>query len=900
MEFTESKNISFLFHNGVIFNLPELICRLEVMPEIDISFDHGDEFRKNHEDDITFSDFDYLAANYEELKEISIDFSKDDEVRMYFAECCLAWALYYAYNIKANGAYRKELADLKSRIKNCVKHFINSGLKSLGYCSCFHPHPNYNKSWLFYDKKSKYYKNTLKQYDNFLVTVDCCDKYFAGVLYMFLVDYRNKTLPEKNNFTVDYKKYLLGLCGWIANSADARYYRQMVNNFIINYYFWYTEMDGKKPNFYEFAPSFESQIEREKNKCLMGMLDVPFSYKKTLCDWIHYDVLFKNLDKHLEKLVKWMFGEIFYTDAVSSSMKNIYKSLLSSMGADLLENPGIVLLMYLGIQKISMRDFKSVFIPAAKTTKKTATEIFAVAISNSMIDFDKYSLNDTGIYANMLSYIEGEKKKSHDKELFSKFFQLMFYFMVWDICSSYKIRWECYCQTSTDEIKPHILFAERDFSANNKTKMRFRACDAVRGNLIANFYEPFLDGTWRNPQTLQNILNQFADFFHFKTSNTFDGLDFSTLPDGDISALETISLLIYNLSHGESKTFIIDELNYIRKQYETSANVLPNLRKEYSTDAERKAAIKRYRKNFKFLKKCDTGFQLEDFEQSFYPFDYEIMGVFEKTDKGSYRLIGWELKNEEKDYPIKQVLRISLKKQCICKFLPESDADIRLASSDGKFCKITIDKDKRFRSIYQKHFYNHYLYNDRNTSTHYASCTAINNLLGNDSADKKFILTALFDIKKSLSEMKETENNIQIIQISYLKAECDDLFKIIVRAYFESIPNDVSEWEYVFDNEGEFKIPSKKISGFNENFNALDLGYDIFCRLQSFFETVWNISNIYYDTRCDNVAYYNADFMEIYKLPIELYLIYLSLSLQKYDGTINKKRNEADRADDSY
>ena len=634
-------------------------------------------------------------------------------------------------------------------------------------------------------------------------------------------------------------------------------------------------MDGKKPDFYQFAPRFLSQMQTEHNKCLMGMLDISFCYITTLCTWIHYDVLFKNTDRHFEDLVSWMFGELFYTDDTSLRMKEIYTSLFTSMKNELLENPGIVLLMYLGIQKMSFYDFKTVIIPAGM-------EVQNQFLKATLLKCLSINFSDTDIYKNILAYIDRKKNPAVDNKFLSKFLQRLFYFMVWDICSTYSFRRDGYYSIHGKE--PHSLFKNRrykndDISSNTKKSRRSSTGANDKESLIANFYEPFLDGTWREPQTLQNILNLFADFFQFNKKNPFDGIDFLQLSDGNISVFETISTLIYNLSHGESKTYIIDELNFIRKQYEVSANVIPNLRKEFKSDAERAEIKKRYEENLNFLKECDQGFYLKDFMQSFYPFNYEIMELYEESFNGSYQQKGYELKVDHKDYPLNESFRVSLKRDCICKFLPESDSDICISNSEGKACKLSIDKEKRFRSNYKNHFLHRYLYNDRNSETHYSSCTAINNLLGNDSSDKKFILTALFDIKKQLSNMVEKETSTeQVIQIEYLKAECNDLFEIIITAYFQNIPEKMSAWDYVFNEDGEFILPSKQILNFNDNFSAMDLGNDVYNRLQAFFEVVWNIRGIYHDKNND------ADFLQIYKLPIELYLIYLSLSLQKHDG----------------
>ena len=115
-------------------------------------------------------------------------------------------------------------------------------------------------------------------------------------------------------------------------------------------------------------------------------------------------------------------------------------------------------------------------------------------------------------------------------------------------------------------------------------------------------------------------MNLFADFFKFNKKNPFDGIDFLKLSDGNISIFETLPTLIYNLSHGESKTYIIDELNFIRKQYEVSTNVIPNLRKEFKSEAERAETKKSCEENLSFLKECDQGFYLKDFMQSFHPY----------------------------------------------------------------------------------------------------------------------------------------------------------------------------------------------------------------------------------------------------------------------------------------
>ena len=184
-------------------------------------------------------------------------------------------------------------------------------------------------------------------------------------------------------------------------------------------------MDGKKPDFYQFAPRFLLQIETEHNKCLMGMLDISFCDITTLCKWIHYDVLFKNTDRHLEDLVSWMFGELFYTDDTSLRMKEIYTSLFTSMKKELLENPGIVLLMYLGIQKMSFHDFKTVIIPAG-------TEVQNQFIKATFLKCLNTNFSDTDIYSYLLAYIDRKKNPAVDNKFLSEFLQRLFYFMVWD------------------------------------------------------------------------------------------------------------------------------------------------------------------------------------------------------------------------------------------------------------------------------------------------------------------------------------------------------------------------------------------------------------------------------------------------------------------------------------
>lgn len=248
---------------------------------------------------------------------------------------------------------------------------------------------------------------------------------------MFIIDYKDEILPDATDRTKYYKAYLLNLCAWIACSGNSRYYRQIVNNFIINYYYWYTSMDGKKPNFYQFELRFEHQMQTEKNKCLMGMLDVEFCDTEILCKWIHYDVSFKKTDPHIEQLVRWMFGKEFPHNT-SLRMKEIYKSLFTSMNQDLLENPGIVLLMYLGIQKISLYDFKDIFTPSKGKLQKNT------------------NINES---------------------FFSQFLQVLFYFMVWDICSAYKFRWENYRSYPINGKESHILFKERGYNSfSTKTK----------------------------------------------------------------------------------------------------------------------------------------------------------------------------------------------------------------------------------------------------------------------------------------------------------------------------------------------------------------------------------------------------------------------------------------------
>ena len=91
-----TKSISWLFHSGDYFNLPELAARLQFKPNIGDCFDHGKEFRRESQNEHgihcsgQFTDFDYLASNYEDLTELTIDFSNTDDLKLYFAECCFA------------------------------------------------------------------------------------------------------------------------------------------------------------------------------------------------------------------------------------------------------------------------------------------------------------------------------------------------------------------------------------------------------------------------------------------------------------------------------------------------------------------------------------------------------------------------------------------------------------------------------------------------------------------------------------------------------------------------------------------------------------------------------------------------------------------------------------------
>lgn len=87
---TESfKDISFLFDNGITHNLYELVRYLD---------------NSSEDTEIDPKYVGCLARTYAYLKEISIDFSDKNELKLYFAESCLAWSLYYVYNMKKRGS----------------------------------------------------------------------------------------------------------------------------------------------------------------------------------------------------------------------------------------------------------------------------------------------------------------------------------------------------------------------------------------------------------------------------------------------------------------------------------------------------------------------------------------------------------------------------------------------------------------------------------------------------------------------------------------------------------------------------------------------------------------------------------------------------------------------------
>lgn len=858
-------DINHLFNNGNFVNLPELVCRLDHHLGDKFGVLHEKKWRKEHGNS-SLSDLDYLFDNYETFNSLTLNKKDPENLKLWFAESCFFYFLFYAHNLREE-RYATELSDLKSKIKLCVKIFIENGLKSLGHYSKFNPHPDY---CINPPEKYGFFKESKKEYETFIENATCDDDHFEFVLYMFLKDFQNRTLPEENNFTKDYKSILFNISEWIGYSKNQEYYNSMVNNFIINYYFHHTAWDGNKPNFYEFGQSYESQMMTEKNHAYKGMMEIAFYNRTSLCRWFHYDSLLLGKNQRIEELAKWIFGEIFYTDDSSKRMKEIFASLMNS--EDLFSMPGLILLLYLGIKRMNFDDFSTLFVSFDAKSEELTTKIFEKSVSDSS---DNEIFKESYFYTLTASYIKSPKNECNLNK--KKILQALFYFLIWDLSSKYQLGQE---DTFDDgKYKINQLFDKKN--VNDKCL----SFSIGRESFMYNFYKPLEDDNWLEAKVIQNILNQLADFFEFKTENPFDSVDFSELKTGKINVLETLSTLIFNLAHDASNNDIKSQIDYIKYQQEHSVNCIPNFRKEYKNDAQRKIEKEKYIKNQTFLKKTDTGFELKNFEQSFYPFNYKIMSVYrQNTDhNSSYILEGYELKDDKKHYPLNRSSQYSLKRNCICKFIVESDTDLTVMN--GSNCKLRIDSDKRFRSAYNNNFSHAYLNYHRNKETHNSCYTPIEMLLYGENQNKKYLLTALFDIKEQLSrEIDKLSLNevIQLYQLKYLKVQCEEIFKIIMNKYFPEII-DEDCWNVVIKN-GELNINKDRIKEFNSTFSITDFDTETEKTIIDFFNVVWNVDFIFFDTRINNVSYTDMSFFKRYEIPIKFYEIYLSLAFQKFDG----------------
>ena len=662
--------------------------------------------------------------------------------------------------------FNKEMADAKEQIKRCLKIFIsNKIIQSKGYYSYFNPHPNYCENP---PEKCEYFKNSKKEYEKLLENNqinEIDDKYFPFVLYMILADFKEDVMSKETGLTKNYFYHLLNLSEWIAYSQDADYYSAMINNYIINYFYFFTLYEGKQPDFYSWDNIQGGQMQTEKNHAYKGMLEIAFLRKGTLGLWLHYDYLFKNENRSKERLAKVIFGELFWTNNISEHYRNDFETLINS-DIDYRKNPGIVFLLYMAIKKMDIEDITKAF-----------------------------------------------GQECSDKKIL--LLQTLFYFFVWDLSSTWKIPFEY------------------EFEDDMLPKQKF----------MYSFYKPVQDGIWYKPEVIEELLNGIGQKMSFCfDKEKFIGVDFSRLNKQNFDVVRILSSMMGALSHSEGSDSVKIQIDALKSIQERSINCVPNTKKSYLNDNQRKTVKDSCEKNKKYLEKVDVGFLLNDFSQYI----------------------------DEPNIPA-----LAITKLCKCKFLPETDSTIKI--SNDRDCRLKIDLTLRNRTTFYNNFSCAYLTYHRNMLTHNSYYSPIYRLFFESFCPKKFIITSLHDAKVYLSKFKGP--------VEALLNEADEIFKMIVNKYFPDINKD-NIWENFFndsftDETAEIIMDTQEIDKFSRNFDIQDFSLQEIQRIVDFFNLVWNVSFLQKDP---SAIYSNPTFLKKYELPIKFYEIYLTLAFLMYDG----------------
>jgi len=338
---------------------------------------------------------------------------------------------------------------------------------------------------------------------------------------------------------------------------------------------------------------------------------------------------------------------------------------------------------------------------------------------------------------------------------------------------------------------------------------------------------------WYSADNLSMIFNKLIQGCNFNNKKQIQFLDFENYKGIHFEQNEGFLRLLYNFTRPASaaKEGIINELNFVREEQKAILPVWPNTRKDNYKQVEADNEIKKVRKNLNTLKNIDFGFRDKGFSQTFLMNDEDRSSTFSRHI--------W------------------------CKCFQETEMTFSsIRRSRGK-----IFAKREERRLIKSSLTTKYLYPERNKVTHVGENFAVFTLFTKDYKDKdkglweELVLQSLWDAKKYLENFYDKKISKSLMQI--------------LNYFFEKIVSDlnlkyenISElWNQVFIN-GNLNIEYndyKKTNLFNQ-LNSREVLY--FKKFMSFLYCSENTTD---------------DFIIRNKTKIQLYLIYLSLEINKND-----------------
>lgn len=347
------------------------------------------------------------------------------------------------------------------------------------------------------------------------------------------------------------------------------------------------------------------------------------------------------------------------------------------------------------------------------------------------------------------------------------------------------------------------------------------------------------NGSWFSAKKQTELLNSICSKLNFSNKAPFSNIDFRNLKGNHFEQNESLLRIFYNFMHPRLylKEGIVNELNFVREQQKLILPVMPNLRKTNWKKADALRERDQKEANLKLLNQLDSGFYDLSYSQSFFSFD-------EKYKKSFIRPVMC---------------------RCFVESLLEWD---KKPDFDNHSWKRKIIAKKSDRAANRSALENKFLYSERNIITHNGENFAVYNLFGKEYNKyemkywEELVLESMFDAYQYILEIKE--------------ADVKEKLKTILNHYFVKITQKLNLPSVPLEERWH------ELFGYN---GALNLEDDDFIK-----------TNIYNLLTEDEITHFKrfmgfmycsendeSDFFERNRCRIQLYLIYISLSLSMMD-----------------